>query len=233
MRYVKVNSSKDAKGNFRKAHIRKIQDRPTPTVTGVGLFDVPVERSFNDSLQNKLVSFYSPYFDGPVPEEIEHAVEFARLAHGNQVRKYSGEPYIFHPVEVSCFLMSIDEEVTLEEVQSCILHDVVEDTNVLLEDVFVEFGDIVGDNVRGLTDVYLPDGVNNRAVRKKKEAERLWGESKSVQKCKFADICHNSASILKEDPNFAKIYLKEKQYILEGFDKLPSHFQEIADNLGL
>lgn len=73
------------------------------------------------------------------PANLEKAYAMAVEAHKYQRRK-TGEPYIFHPIEVAriCF-----EEIGLgpTAVICALLHDVVEDTDMTLEDIRLAFGD--------------------------------------------------------------------------------------------
>lgn len=65
---------------------------------------------------------------------------FARDAHHGQMRK-SGDPYIIHPL-LACKLL-IHLKPDLVTIQSCILHDVIEDTSKTKADIAKEFGDEV------------------------------------------------------------------------------------------
>ncbi len=62
---------------------------------------------------------------------------FARDAHGDQKRK-SGDPYITHPLEAAKLLLLVKPDIV--SVQSCILHDVIEDTERTHEDIEKNFG---------------------------------------------------------------------------------------------
>ena len=62
---------------------------------------------------------------------------FARDAHGEQKRK-SGEPYITHPLEAAKLLLLVKPDIV--SVQSCILHDVIEDTPQTFDDIEKVFG---------------------------------------------------------------------------------------------
>ena len=64
-------------------------------------------------------------------KRIREAYEFADQAHHGQVRK-SGEPYILHPVAVAEILVNMQMDVL--SIIAALLHDVVEDTTVSLED---------------------------------------------------------------------------------------------------
>ncbi len=96
------------------------------------------------------------------------AYEMAVEAHSQQRRK-SGEPYIMHPIEVS--RICIDEIGLGPTAAICaLLHDVVEDTDVTLEDIEAQFGQRVSMIVDGLTkldnayDVESPQAENFRKV---------------------------------------------------------------------
>ena len=70
-----------------------------------------------------------------VDEDIElvaRAYEYARDAHSEQYRK-SGEPYIIHPIQVAGIL--VDLHMDPATVSAGFLHDVVEDTEITLEDI--------------------------------------------------------------------------------------------------
>jgi guanosine-3',5'-bis(diphosphate) 3'-pyrophosphohydrolase len=62
---------------------------------------------------------------------------FARDAHGEQTRK-SGEPYITHPLEAAKLLLLVKPDIV--SIQSCILHDVIEDTPKTYTDIEKIFG---------------------------------------------------------------------------------------------
>jgi (p)ppGpp synthase/HD superfamily hydrolase len=62
---------------------------------------------------------------------------FARDAHGDQTRK-SGDPYITHPLEAAKLLLLLRPDIV--SVQSCILHDVIEDTSQTYTDIEKHFG---------------------------------------------------------------------------------------------
>lgn len=61
---------------------------------------------------------------------------FARDAHGEQIRK-NGDPYITHPLEAAKLLLTLKPD--LISIQSCILHDVIEDTDRTYDDIEREF----------------------------------------------------------------------------------------------
>ena len=76
-------------------------------------------------------------------ELVANALTFATQAHGgiNHVRKYTGEPFINHPVEVMEIVRSVPH--TQEMLAAALLHDTIEDTPVTRDDIEREFGPMV------------------------------------------------------------------------------------------
>ena len=141
------------------------------------------------------------------------AIQFATVAHGEQKRKYTGEPYILHPLAVAEIVSQVSDSDNA--IIAAILHDVIEDTAVTFPEICEEFGFIVATMVDWLTDKSRPcDG--NRAARKKIDREHLAKASPVIKTIKLADLIHNSESILEHDPKFSKVYMGEKRLLLEA-----------------
>ncbi len=150
---------------------------------------------------------------------VESARLFATAAHSavGQLRKYTFEPYIVHPVEVAKIVKSTNY-CTEEMIAAALLHDVLEDTNVSEEVLRFEFGNTVTDMVVWLTNVSQPkDG--NRSVRKELDRQNLAKAPGEVHTIKLADLLSNTPSIIKYDNKFAKIYIPEKEALLEVLTK--------------
>ncbi|MGC6588178.1 RelA/SpoT family protein [Paenibacillus sp. Dod16] len=96
----------------------------------------------------RLLEKASAYIKEPDLLRIQEAYEFAEQAHHGQVRK-SGEPYILHPLAVADIVVNMQMD-TLSIIAS-LLHDVVEDTTVSLEQIRERFGDTCALLVDGLT----------------------------------------------------------------------------------
>lgn len=162
---------------------------------------------------------------------IKRALAFATKAHGDQKRKYHGEPYIVHPIEVMEIVKSVDHDDAM--LAAALLHDVVEDTRVTIEELRKEFGDDVAALVDDLTDVSKPED-GNRNARKTLDREHSAKSSARAQTIKLADLISNSADILVNDPKFAKTYLAEKALLLkvltEGDAELHARAESFLDN---
>ena len=144
--------------------------------------------------------------------DTRRALVIAAAAHEGQVRKYTGEAYITHPMAVAETLLEYGIEDP-EMHAAALLHDVVEDTEMTIEYVRAEFGVRVSILVNGLTKLELP-GVN-RAKRKEIEALRLAKVGVGVQTIKYADLLHNMKSIVVHDPKFAKVFLREARVLCD------------------
>lgn len=132
-----------------------------------------------------------------------------------QVRKYTGEPYIAHPIEVAGIVADLPD-ATDEMIAAALLHDVLEDTEVPLSLIEHLFGETVANYVIDLTDHYTPSLYPelNRSVRKFEEARRYAFVSPEVATIKLADGISNTLSIAKHDPKFMKTYGPEKRTLL-------------------
>ncbi len=145
-------------------------------------------------------------------ELVKRALAFATLAHGDQKRKYTGVMYIVHPIEVMEIVKTVPHDDAM--LAAALLHDVVEDTDVTIEEIEESFGSDVASLVADLTDVSKPED-GNRKFRKAMDREHSAKSSARAQTVKLADLISNSADILENDPNFAKVFLAEKELLLD------------------
>lgn len=144
---------------------------------------------------------------------IDAAYEFAAMAHLGQTRKYTGDPYIVHPVAVAAMVK--EKGGTSEMVAAALLHDTVEDCDVTIDRIDELFGPVVALYVLELTDVYTSERFPqlNRATRKTMEANRMAHVSDEAKQIKLCDMIDNTSTIVEHDPGFAKVYLAEKAYL--------------------
>jgi (p)ppGpp synthase/HD superfamily hydrolase len=147
------------------------------------------------------------------------AARFARERHDrfpkkpeNRFRKYTGEPYFNHVVEVAVLLDWAGEEE--HTVCAGFLHDTLEDTETTFFELGEHFGLHVATLVDMVTDVAPPQAGLNRAQRQAIERNHLRGASPEGKSLKLADVCSNTVSIMERDPKFGPVYLEEKRLLL-------------------
>jgi hypothetical protein len=152
---------------------------------------------------------------------IDKADMYADIAHKavGQKRKYTGVEYIEHPRRVANIVAKYGND---EMIAAALLHDVLEDTKVTSKHLRKVFGEKVTELVEELTDASKPED-GNRAKRKAIDAEKISKVSEEAQIIKLADLIDNSNDIKRNDPNFAKIFLEEKEKLLEIMTKVHDH----------
>lgn len=124
------------------------------------------------------------------------AFDMALEAHKDMRRK-SGEPYIYHPLEVARITV---EEIGLgtTSVICALLHDVVEDTEITLEEIEQEFGNVVARIIDGLTKI---SGLYNKSTNTSDQAENFrkmlltLADDVRVILIKLADRLHNMRTL--------------------------------------
>lgn len=139
------------------------------------------------------------------------ARDLAIRAHGDQVRKYTGEPYWHHCREVADIVRSVPH--TDEMLAAAWLHDTLEDTALDWREIAALSLDVLY-LVRFLTDKSKPED-GNRAARKAIDRAHIASAWMSAKTVKLADLISNTQSITTHDPNFAKVYLAEKRLLLD------------------
>jgi GTP pyrophosphokinase len=116
----------------------------------------------NKLILNSFRSLQRLLKDTPKTEmaEIQRAFQYAREAHKGVYRK-SGEPYILHPIGVARIVV---EEMGLfsTSVICAFLHDVVEDTDITLEDIQRDFNTEVRSIIDGLTKISVLEQADER-----------------------------------------------------------------------
>ena len=137
-------------------------------------------------------------------ERINAAYTMARQAHEGQMRS-SGDPYISHPIEVAIILVGLGMDS--DTIIGGILHDVVEDTSITLEDIQKRFGGDVADLVDGVTKLAnIP--YSSRAEQQAENVRKmLLAMAKDVRVViiKLADRLHNMRTLDYRTPEKQRV----------------------------
>ena len=126
--------------------------------------------------------------------QIDKAFAKANEAHKNQKRQ-SGEPYIIHPIAVAKILYELGMDAP--SIETALLHDVVEDTPVTLDEIKEEFGEEIANLVDGVTKI----GKIPLSTREEQQAENIrkmllaMSEDIRVIIIKLADRLHNMRTL--------------------------------------
>lgn len=154
---------------------------------------------------------------------VEKAIEVATQAHDRQYRKSSGVPYVSHPFMVGMILMKAG--CPEELVAAGILHDVVEDTYMTLEDIRLEFGEQVAYIVEGCSE---PNKALPWEDRKRHTIDFLKDAPIEIKLVSGADKLHNSLSILREQKLMGEeVWERFKR----GRDKQAWYYHGIVESL--
>ena len=149
------------------------------------------------NLMIELLDSVSRYIPNEEIQIIRDAYEFANTAHTGQTR-LSGEPYMEHPLKTSLFLAELQMDSTT--LAAALLHDVVEDCDVKLEDLNKKFGPEITKLVDGVTKLHKIDSVNTTGLsytQSNRQAESLrkmlvaMAQDIRVVLIKLADRLHN------------------------------------------
>jgi myo-inositol-1(or 4)-monophosphatase len=106
-------------------------------------------------------------------ELVSEAIAFAVKAHDGMRRKKSESPYILHPMEAAVIVGTMTDDQSL--IAAAVLHDVVEDANISIEEIEEKFGSRVKELVESETEdkrADLPPSVTWR-IRKEESLEVL------------------------------------------------------------
>jgi len=141
-------------------------------------------------LLSKIETYY-PKFDRKL---IERAYFFAQGAHAGQFRN-SGEAFIEHPLEVACILAELELDMTT--LIAGLLHDVVEDTRVTLEEIEAQFGPEVSFLVSGVTKLGRIEFKNKEESHAENLRRMFLAMARDVRVIliKLADRLHNMRTL--------------------------------------
>lgn len=176
-----------------------------------------------EELYQALIARVRKYHPSADITMIEKAYQIGKEAHKNQFRK-SGEPYIIHPLWVAIILA--DLEMDKETIVAGMLHDVVEDTTMTLDEISAEFGEEVALLVDGVTKLgqlnYSQDKLEAQAENLRKMFLAMAKDIRVII-VKLADRLHNMRTMEFMTP------AKQKEKSRETMDI----YAPIAQRLGI
>ena len=176
-----------------------------------------------EELYQALIARVRKYHPSADITMIEKAYQIGKEAHKNQFRK-SGEPYIIHPLWVAIILA--DLEMDKETIVAGMLHDVVEDTTMTLDEISAEFGEEVALLVDGVTKLgqlnYSKDKLEAQAENLRKMFLAMAKDIRVII-VKLADRLHNMRTMEFMTP------AKQKEKSRETMDI----YAPIAQRLGI
>ncbi|CAB4291861.1 unnamed protein product [Prunus armeniaca] len=191
--------------------------------------------ALNEVSPEKLWEDLKPTISYLSPKELElvhNALKLAFEAHDGQKRR-SGEPFIIHPVEVARILGEL--ELDWESIASGLLHDTVEDTNVVtFERIEEEFGATVRHIVEGETKVSKlgklkckseQDSVQDVKADDLRQMLLAMTEEVRVIIVKLADRLHNMRTLSHMPPHKQSSIARETLQVFAPLAKLLGMYQ--------
>lgn len=153
-----------------------------------------------DLTAEEVIKMVSTYMSEEHVAFVQKACDYATKAHIDQFRK-SGEPYIIHPIQVAGILAELNMDP--HTVATGFLHDVVEDTDVTLQDLEDEFGADVANLVDGVTKLGKIKYKSHEEQLAENHRKMLLAMSQDLRviMVKLADRVHNMRTLhhLRED----------------------------------
>lgn len=127
-------------------------------------------------------------------KKIQRAYELAEKSHNDQ-KRLSGVPYILHPTSVACIVAQFGMDT--ESIIAALLHDVVEDTEITLEQVRKNFGKDVANIVDGVTKISKIKLYSREEQQAENVRKMLIAMSNDIRVIivKLADRLHNMRTI--------------------------------------
>lgn len=175
--------------------------------------EAPADFTSPQALYEELVASIKRYHPSDDISMIEKAYHIAAEAHQDQVRK-SGEPYIIHPLCVAIILA--DLEMDKETIAAGILHDVVEDTIMSLDELKAEFGEEVALLVDGVTKLtQISWSMDKMEIQAENLRKMFLAMAKDIRVIiiKLSDRLHNMRTLQYMKPEKQKEKAKETMEI--------------------
>ena len=143
---------------------------------------------------SELISKIRAYHPNLNEALVQKAYILSKTAHGNQ-KRHSGDPYFTHPLAVAEIL--IDLKLDQQSIITALLHDVVEDTEVSLEEIEKDFGEEITYLVDGVTKLGKIESIssNERVAENFRKLALAMSEDIRVLLVKLADRLHNMRTL--------------------------------------
>ena len=183
----------------------------------------PADNTPPEELYESLIKTIKSYHPSGDLSMVEKAYRVAKEQHKDQKRK-SGEPYIIHPICVAIILANL--QMDKETIVAGLLHDVVEDTGMTLDEVSKEFNPDVALLVDGVTKLTQ---LNLNTDKVEMQAENLRKMFVSMAKdirviiIKLADRLHNLRTLEYQTPE------KQREKARESLEI----YSPLAERLGI
>jgi (p)ppGpp synthase/HD superfamily hydrolase len=141
-----------------------------------------------------LAKILSAHYSPSVVESVHKAYLLAHEAHEGQCR-YSGEPYITHPVAVAGILAQM--HLDFPTLQAALLHDVIEDTKVKKQTIADKFGQDVAELVDGVSKLTQIKFENKAEAQAENFRKMVLAMAKDIRVViiKLADRLHNMRTL--------------------------------------
>lgn len=175
-------------------------------------------KEYYGELRKLLVTIFSP----EDVEQIDKAFNTANRAHEGQLR-CSGQPYVIHPILVAKIVAELGMDK--ESIIAALLHDVVEDTDLTLQDITEKFGKSVAALVDGVTKLGKVPLSTREEVQAENVRKMLLAMSEDIRVIiiKLADRLHNMRTLQYMPPQ------KQRDKALETLEI----YAPIAHRLGI
>ena len=162
------------------------------------------------------------YLPAEQVEQVMQAYQFAATAHEGQ-KRYSGEPYISHPVAVATLLAEF--KLDAQTLMAALLHDVIEDTGVPKEQIRTRFGAEVAELVDGVSKLDKIEFRSRAEAQAESFRKMLFAmvEDMRVILVKLADRTHNMRTLWIMPPDKRRRIARETLEI----------YAPIANRLGM
>jgi guanosine-3',5'-bis(diphosphate) 3'-pyrophosphohydrolase len=178
----------------KKNASKSVAPKPTADRKGGEIHSASDLRVRYRSVMDEIVSLVRSYHKNPDIDFLEKAYRFACEAHKDQLRK-SGTPYIEHCLETAKTLADLRMDAVT--VAAGLLHDVVEDTGVGIDEVREVFGDQVAQLVDGVTKISELKLNSREEVQAENFRKMIFSMSKDLRVIliKFADRLNNMRTL--------------------------------------